>query len=163
MSKDPQAYIVNTLKRKSVEVFEKNMDMETKEKFRKAKDTEIYKFLQSEALESLPKHLQPPKSEAMSMRWLLSCKVDGEGATVPKARLVILGYQNSLYEHRITYAPTTTRHTRQLMLQQAACRGWKCSFLLHSCKGESVQKNSFAYQLMTSASGWESLERASLA
>lgn len=126
MARDPQAYIVNTLKKKSVEVYEKNMDEDTKAKFRKAKDTEINKFIQSEALEALPPHLQPDRNKAMAIRWLLSWKVDGEGATVPKARLVILGYQDPKYEHRITYAPTTTRHTRQLMLQQAANRGWTC-------------------------------------
>ncbi|CAK9109669.1 Actinidain [Durusdinium trenchii] len=68
MSRDPLSFIVNTLKKKSVEVFEKHMDEETKEKFRGAKDTEINKFLRSEALECLPAHLQPSKAEAMSMR-----------------------------------------------------------------------------------------------
>lgn len=101
MSRDPLSFIVNTLKKKSVEVFEKHMDEETKEKFRGAKDTEINKFLRSEALECLPAHLQPSKAEAMSMRWLLSWKVDGDGQTVPKARLVILGYQDPKYEHRV--------------------------------------------------------------
>ena len=126
MSKDVKAYIVNTLKKKSVEVFERHMDEDTKVKFQGAKKTEISKFLASEALEALPARLQPPKTQAMSMRWLLSWKVDGDGKTVPKARLVVLGYQDPKYEHRITYAPTTTRHTRQLMLQYAASRGWHC-------------------------------------
>lgn len=83
MSRDVHAYIVNALKEKSVEVVEKHMDAETKEKFMGAKDTEINKFLMSEALERLPKHRQPSRDQAMSMRWLLSWKVDGDGQTVP--------------------------------------------------------------------------------
>ncbi|CAK9032947.1 unnamed protein product [Durusdinium trenchii] len=68
MSKDVKAYIVNTLKKKSVEVFERHMDEDTKVKFQGAKKTEISKFLASEALEALPARLQPPKTQAMSMR-----------------------------------------------------------------------------------------------
>ena len=43
---------------------------------------------------------------------------------------MVLGYEDPLYEQRITYAPTTTRHTRQLMLQLGACKGW------HAWKGD---------------------------
>ena len=50
MSKNVYGYIVNTLKKKRVEVFERHMDEETKDKFMGAKDTEINKFIQSEAL-----------------------------------------------------------------------------------------------------------------
>ena len=64
------------------------------------------------------------------MRWILTWKTDHSGVTSPKARAVILGYQDPLYEHRVTYAPTTTRHTRQLMLQLAASEGW------HAWKGD---------------------------
>ena len=124
MSKNPQTFLANMMKKKAVEVHERHMDLETKEKFRQAKLVEMNKFLKSEALEVLPQHLQPSKDQAMQMRWLLTWKVDGDGQTVPKARIVILGYQDPQYEHRVTYAPTTTRHTRQLMLQYAAGRQW---------------------------------------
>ena len=124
MSKDPKAYIANMLKRKTAEVSEKYMTEEERTKFDKAKDVEMTKFLQADALEALPSHLQPSRSEAMSMRWLLTWKVNGEGETVAKARIVILGYQDPNYENRVTYAPTTTRHTRQTMLQYAAGQQW---------------------------------------
>ena len=91
---------------------------------------EVKTFLASEALEALPPHLRPPKEAAMKMRWILTWKSDHEGGAVPKARAVILGYQDPMYEHRVTYAPTTTRHTRQLMLQYAASRQW------HAWKGD---------------------------
>lgn len=124
MAKDPQAYLASMMKRKAVEVHERHMDEDTKSKFREAKQTEMNKFLKSEAIEALPPHLQPSRQQAMQMRWLLTWKVDGDGKTVPKARIVILGYQDPAYEHRVTYAPTTTRHTRQTMLQFAASQGW---------------------------------------
>ena len=91
---------------------------------------EVKKFLVSKALEALPPDKQPSKQEAMRMRWILSWKTDHSGTTSPKARAVVLGYQDPNYEHRITYAPTTTRHTRQLMLQMAACKNW------HAWKGD---------------------------
>ena len=125
MAKDPFNFLVTAMKKKAVEVREKSLDEPTRARFREAKMVEMNKFLKSEALESLPAHLQPSKSQAMQMRWLLTWKVDGNGETVPKARIVILGYQDPQYEHRVTYAPTTTRHTRQLMLQAAASKKWE--------------------------------------
>lgn len=125
MSKDPVNFLVTAMKKKAVEVREKSLDEPTRERLREAKMVEMNKFLKSEALESLPAHLQPSKSQAMQMRWLLTWKVDGEGQTAPKARIVILGYQDPQYEHRVTYAPTTTRHTRQIMLQVAAGKKWE--------------------------------------
>ena len=124
MAKDPKAYIGNMLKRKTAEVSEKYLNDEERDKFSKAKDVEMTKFLQADALEALPPRLQPSRGEAMSMRWLLTWKVNGEGETVAKARIVILGYQDPNYENRVTYAPTTTRHTRQTMLQVAAGQQW---------------------------------------
>ncbi|CAE7530108.1 RE2, partial [Symbiodinium pilosum] len=106
-SRDLETYLASALKKKSVEVYEKNMDPGTKERFAAGSE-----------------------KEAMRMRWILSWKTDHSGTTSPKARAVVLGYQDPNYEHRITYAPTTTRHTRQLMLQMAACKNW------HAWKGD---------------------------
>ena len=115
---------MNAMKKKDIEVHERRMDGPTRERFQKAKGVEVNKFIASAALQALPLHLQPPPEKAMKMRWILTWKSDAEGAAVPKARAVVLGYQDPMYEHRVTYAPTTTRHTRQLMLQMAACCKW---------------------------------------
>ena len=123
-SRDLETYLASALKKKSIEVHERRMDSETKARFRLAKLTEVKKFLSSKALEAIPLDKQPPKEAAMRMRWILTWKTDHAGETSPKARAVILGYQDPLYEERVTYAPTTTRHTRQLMLQYAACKKW---------------------------------------
>ena len=129
-SRDLQSYLANALKKKNAEVYERHMDQATRHRFDQAKMVEIKKFLAAKALEALPPDKQPNKSETMRMRWILSWKTDHSGQTSPKARAVILGYQDPLYEERTTYAPTTTRHTRQLMLQYAACQGW------HAWKGD---------------------------
>ena len=123
-TKNFENYLVNNLKRKNIEVHERRMDSETRAKFQGAKGAEM------RTLQALPAHLQPPKEMAMRMRWILTWKSDNGGGAVPKARAVILGYQDPYYEHRVTYAPTTTRHTRQLMLQYAASQRW------HSWKGD---------------------------
>ena len=124
--KNFEGYLVSALKKKDVEVYEKRMDAETRARFQVANGAEVKKFLAAEALQALPKHLQPPASQAMRMRWVLTWKSDNVGGAVPKARAVILGFQDPEYEHRVSYAPTTTRHTRQLMLQYAACQHWHC-------------------------------------
>ena len=129
-SRNLMGYLANAIKKKSIEVHERHMDLETRQRFHGAKMIEVKKFLGAKALEALPPELQPPPSQAMRMRWILSWKTDHAGQTGPKARAVVLGYMDPEYEHRISYAPTTTRHTRQLMLQLAACRGW------HTWKGD---------------------------
>ena len=129
-SNDLMGYLASALKKRSAEVYERSMDAHAKERFRSAKMVEVKKFLAAQALEYLPPEKQPSPSEAMRMRWILTWKTDHCGETSPKARAVILGYQDPLYEYRVTYAPTTTRHTRQLMLQMAASKGW------HAWKGD---------------------------
>ena len=60
----------------------------------------------------------------MGMRWILTWKLKDDGTTKPKARAVILGYQDPAYEHRVTTSPVMTRSTRQYLLQIAANRRW---------------------------------------
>ena len=76
-SRDLETYLASALKKKSVEVYEKNMDPGTKERFAAAKKgVEVKKFLASKALEALPPDKQPSKQEAMRMRRVLSWKTD---------------------------------------------------------------------------------------
>ncbi len=59
------------------------------------------------------------------MRWILTWKVKDDGTTKPKARAILLGYQDPGYEHRATTTPAMTRQSRQLVLQAAAVQRWK--------------------------------------
>ena len=117
--KDPQQFFVSALKRRTIEVSEKRMTHEEHEQFKGAKQSEVDKFIAAEALQALPSHLQPSKSQALRMRWVLTWKKVDDGVK-PKARAVVLGYLDPDYANRPTFAPTMTRHSRQLLLQWSA-------------------------------------------
>ena len=119
------SYFVGALKRRNVEVSERRLSAEDRERFREAKSIEVRNFVAAEAFEALPPHLQPNKDQAVGMRWVLTWKTKDDGTTKPKARAVLLGYQDPSYEHRATTAPVMTRQSRQIMLQVAANKKWR--------------------------------------
>ncbi|CAE7511973.1 unnamed protein product, partial [Symbiodinium pilosum] len=104
-----EAYFTGALKRRAVEVSEKRLSPEDRLRFQEAKSIEIKNYLAAQAFEVLPRHLQPSRERAIQMRWLLTWKVKDDGSTKPKARCVILGYQDEAYEHRATSAPVMTK------------------------------------------------------
>ena len=119
MLKNMQGFFVSALKRRAVEVCERKLSEEDKAKFREAKATEVRNFISAKAFEALPANMQPDRSQAVGMRWILTWKVKDGGGVKAKARAVLLGYQDPSYEHRST-APVMTRQTRQLFLQFSA-------------------------------------------
>ena len=124
MCKNMQGFFVSALKRRAIEVCERKLSMEDREKFREAKSVEVRNFISAKAFEALPKHLQPDRSQAVGMRWILTWKVKDDGGVKAKARAVLLGYQDPQYEFRSTAAPVMTRQTRQLFLQLSANNHW---------------------------------------
>ena len=60
------------------------------------------------------------------MRWILTYKLSESGEQKPKARAVILGYQDPEYSSRPTFAFSMTRTSRQLLLQYAAWQDMAC-------------------------------------
>ena len=58
------------------------------------------------------------------MRWILTWKVKDDGSCKPKARAILLGYQDPAYEHRATTTPVMTKQSRQMLLQVAAIKQW---------------------------------------
>ena len=124
--RDPMQYFVKSLRRKSVKISDKRLDPTEREKFRQAKDAEVQKYLSAKAIEALPAHLRPEKSQAMRMRWILTYKEGDLGEPKAKARAVILGFQDPGYAERPTFAPTMTRTSRQMILQFAAWKGFAC-------------------------------------
>eukprot|EP00435_Cladocopium_sp_Y103_P042170 s2053_g11.t1 len=122
---DLQGYFIGALKRRAVEVSEKRMDLETKRLFDAAQQIEVKNFISAGAFEALPDHMKPPKEVAVGMRWILTWKVKDDGTTKPKARAILLGYQDPGYEHRSTTTPVMTRQSRQFQLQLAAWKKWK--------------------------------------
>ncbi|CAK9006036.1 Retrovirus-related Pol polyprotein from transposon RE1 (Retro element 1) (AtRE1) [Includes: Protease RE1 [Durusdinium trenchii] len=120
---NPVAYFVSALKRRSVEVSERHLSALEHEQFAGAKKIEVDKFIAAEALQALPEHLQPARHQALRMRWVLTWKHSEDGSSKPKARAVVLGYMDPEYQHRPTFAPTMTRHSRQMLIQWASNHG----------------------------------------
>ena len=124
--RDPTQFFIKSLKRKTIEVSEKRMTASEREGFSGAKSVEVRKFLGAKAFEALPPGLVPDKEQALRMRWILTYKQTEDGGTKPKARAVILGFQDPEYANRPTFAPTMTRTSRQLLLQYSAWKGMTC-------------------------------------
>ena len=123
-TRDLPTYFTTALRRQAMEVSEKRLTPEERESFRQAKSVEVKNFLAAQAFEALPEGLKPSRDQAIGMRWILTWKTKEDGSVKPKARAVLLGYQDPAYEHRSTTAPVMTRQTRQLMLQLTAVRQW---------------------------------------
>eukprot|EP00439_Symbiodinium_sp_Y106_P029505 s2527_g3.t1 len=125
-----EGYMVSAMRRRAVEVREKNLSEEERAQFAGAKALEVKNFVAARAFETLPPHLRPNKAQAIGMRWILTWKQREDGSMKAKARAVLLGYQDPSYEFRDTTAPVMSRQSRQLLLQQAARRSWTV------CKGD---------------------------
>ena len=122
---DLKAFLVSALKKKAVEVYEKNMSPEELAELKSAKSVEVSNFIAAKAFEALPDHLKPDRSQVVKMRWVLTWKHKEDGTKRAKARAVLLGFQDPRYAERATMAPTTTRLTRQIQLQIAASEKFK--------------------------------------
>ena len=125
ITEDLESYVVTAIRRRAVELSEKKMDPQTKAEFAGAKAAEVKNFIAAKAFESLPPHLQPPRSQAIGMRWILTWKLKDDGSVKPTARAILLGYQDPGYEHRATTTPVMTKQSRQMVLQVSARRRWK--------------------------------------
>ena len=125
----PEAFIAQKLKKRQVEVHEKNLTQEEALQFSRAKDTEVRNFIASECFQLASGQSFTPE-EVMGMRWLLTWKYDEEkyaeqGGKKAKARAIVLGYQDPNYEFRKTSAPTPTKAGRQLFFQTCAWRKFR--------------------------------------
>ena len=136
-SRDLGCYFAKQLRRNAVEISERHLSEEELVGFRQAKTKEVRNFIVAKAFQHLPSHLKPSKNQILRMRWLLTWKLDEnpEGEPLkcdsqgnplkPKARAVVLGYMDPMYEHRPTSSPTMSRTTRQLFLQCCANHGFQ--------------------------------------
>ena len=80
-----ESFVATQLKRRAVEVSERNMSEQELTQMREAKNEEVKKFLGAEALKVLPPHLQPDRAVAMRMRWVLTWKRGEDGSKSAKA------------------------------------------------------------------------------
>lgn len=122
---DIEAYFIGALKRRAVEVNERRLSPEDQQRFKDAKMVEVKNYVAARAFEALPPHLRPPAERAIKMRWLLTWKLKDDGTTKPKARAILLGYQDPEYEERETTSPVMTRQSRQLLLAASGRYKWQ--------------------------------------
>lgn len=114
----PEAYVVSQMRRKAVEVSERNLTDEELEQFKQAKDKEVRSYIQSHCFKLLPPNQQQSVENPVGMRWILTWKAlhDDQNGRKAKARAVILGYQDKSYEYKQTTSPTLSRAGRQAFL-----------------------------------------------
>ena len=122
---DLAGYFVGALKRRAVEVNERKLNETDFKAFQEAKATEVKKILSARAFEALPANMRPPAEKAINMRWLLTWTLQEDGTQKPKARAILLGYQDPEYESRETTSPVMTRQSRQLLFSAAARFKWR--------------------------------------
>lgn len=88
------------------------------QKFEVAKASEVSNWLREVACKKAIGHV--PSNRVMRMRWILTYKQSGS----PKARIVIVGFEDPDLLSFNTTSPTMSRRTRQLMLTYAATMEW---------------------------------------
>lgn len=126
------AFIATAAKRQRSEVKMSQLTNQEKQLFQDAKAKEIDSWLSTDTVVRVLRH-QIPEENLMRCRWILTWKpVDPSdvkaGTTqakhVPKARLVVLGYEDPLVHEIPRDSPTMSKLTRMLILQTAAFRKW---------------------------------------
>lgn len=184
LKRSPEAFYAKKIK--GAEVKWHTLNAEERSKFEKAKEAEVSQWLTATAVR---RALGPvPKGRQVQMRWVLTYKDTG----APKARIVLIGYQDPDLESIQSAAPTMSRRTRQLSLQYASTRSWrtmkadvKSAFLqgesteegrqlfatplpelaraLNCRPGEAVQVLKSCYGLVSAPASWFQCVRKSLA
>ena len=123
------AFVVSAAKKQRSEVKMSQLTSEEKELFRNAKDKEIQSWLSTETVCRILRH-QVPVENIMRCRWILTWKPVDEGDNhrspqfAPKARLVVLGYEDPLVHEIPRDSPTMTKLSRMMILQYAASSNW---------------------------------------
>lgn len=122
--RNPEAFVVNSLRKQRVEVNERKLNAEDKELIRTAKGKEIKEFVREKVVEALKQGEMVNPEEVMKMRFVLTWKKNPDGTKKGKARLVVLGFQDPYLGHEQTCAPTLNKRSKQILLQVVVQNGW---------------------------------------
>ena len=123
------AFLVSAAKRQRSEVKISQLTSEDREKFHAAKMKEVESWIATETIAKILRH-QIPRENILRSRWILTWKELDETQQnngppqhpkfKPKARLVVLGYEDPELENIPRDSPTMNKLTRMLILQYAA-------------------------------------------
>ena len=141
-------FLATAAKRQRSEVRMSELSHQERSQFIQAKDAEIQNWLKTGTVMRILRHKIPPE-EILRCRWILTWKPVDEVTEGPnhkaKARLVVLGYQDPAIETIPRDSPTLGRHSKMLILQLIASKGWtlqsfdiKAAFLQGSVAGRTI-------------------------
>ena len=135
------AFLVSAAKRQRSEVKISNLNAADRKLFDEAKNKEINSWLATETVTRILRH-QVPQENVMRCRWILTWKdvdsasppgsntVSNDAAPkvparqVPKARLVVLGFEDPMVDQIPRDSPTMSKLSRVLIMQHAASMHW---------------------------------------
>ena len=89
--KNPEAFVVSSLKKKRVEVRERGLNQDDRKLIQDAKGKEIREFIKEHVVARLREGEKVSAEQIMRMRWVLTWKKGDDGEKRGKARLVVLG------------------------------------------------------------------------
>eukprot|EP00435_Cladocopium_sp_Y103_P023342 s473_g5.t1 len=130
-------FLVSAAKRQRSEVKISSLGPTERKLFEDAKMKEVDSWLATSTVCKILRH-QVPTENILRCRWILTWKDADETASVsnvsspsaqqprqkPKARLVVLGFEDPLVDQIPRDSPTMSKLSRVLILQHAASKGW---------------------------------------
>ena len=120
------ALLVSAAKKQRSEVKLKDLNAEERRLFDAAKNKELQSWLDTGTIQRICRN-QIPKENVLRCRWLLTWKDMGETdktTKTPKARLIVLGYEDPQLCELDRDSPTLSKLARMFILQYAASSGW---------------------------------------
>ena len=129
---DQIAFLASAAKRQKVEVRERDLTPGDLELFLQAKNKEVNSWLSTETVRRISRNMIP-EDQILRSRWVLTWKpIDpaentestNKSPMKPKARLVVLGFEDPQLDSLARDSPTMGRDSRTLLLQYAASAKW---------------------------------------
>ena len=127
------AFVVSAAKKQRAEVKLSELTSADRKLFEEAKGKEIDSWISTETVARILRH-RIPQENIMKCRWILTWKpIDDNDEKSrsqthprhkPKARLVVLGFQDPMVDSIPRDSPTLTKLSRMLILQLAASNHW---------------------------------------
>ena len=118
MKRDPTSWMIKGLRKTEVDY--KKLSQEERAGFDKAKEAEVDQWVREAAARKAAGWI--PEHRIMRMRWVLTWKAE---TNAPKARLVVVGFEDPDLETIVSSSPTMSRRTRQLFYLLTKIKGWK--------------------------------------
>ena len=126
------SFLATAAERQRAEVKLTTLSPSERAEFQKAKENEIQNWLKTGTISRIMRDQVPP-DQVLRCRWILTWKpideqekaqLQGTKNHKAKARLVILGYLDPKIAEVPRDSPTLGRHSKMLLLQTIASKGW---------------------------------------